>query len=85
MLDGYWRKTVKEVRLKLRIKVINPAFTADTSSRTMDVFKMWTCIAIVSLIVLMAFGLVPWGVGLRIVMTVTDAVIKLEGKHVCFF
>ena len=73
------------MRLKLRIKAINPTVTADTSSKMMDIFKMWTCIAIVSLVVLMTFGLVPWGVGLRIVMTVTDAVIKLEGNHVGFF
>ena len=72
---------------KIAYYCITPAFTADTSrmfsNTKMDILKVWTCAVIVTLVVLVGFGVVQWRTGLEIIMRLSEAILKLEG--ICFF
>ena len=79
------RKKRKGGNTEIAYYCITPAFTGDTSrtfsNTNMDVLKVWTCAVIVTLIILVGLGLVPWGTGLEIIMRLSEVLLKFEGIY----
>ena len=47
----------------------------------MDALKVWTCVVIGSMIILLGLGLVPWRTGLEIIMRLSEVIMKFEGIY----